>query len=567
MRPISIGAQDFEMLRMQAAFYVDKTDFIREWWNNLDPVTLITRPRRFGKTLTMSMVNCFFSVRYRGKGEKLFQKLAIWKNPEFRKIQGTYPVVFLSFANVKETTYEKTVRAIKFILWKTYKQFEFLVKSDLLSEDEKAYFSSVTPNMDDETAKVSISTLCGFLERYYEKKVILLLDEYDTPLQEAYVDEYWDDLTSFTRGLFNDMFKNNMSLERGLMTGITRISKESIFSDLNNLVVITTTSEDYATSFGFTEQEVAQALEDAGLADQIETVRKWYDGFTFGSHPDIYNPWSITCFLKYKKYRTYWADTSSNVLAGTLIRKGNNSIKQCMEDLLDGKSLKTQMDEQIVYSQLETKESAVWSLLLASGYLRVRTVREDSRTQQLTYELALTDLEVELMFETMIRDWFDGQDTGYNEFLKALLHDDVKAMNVYMNQVSEDTFSTFDSGTRPSESRPERFWHGFVLGLLVGLKDYGYEVKSNRESGFGRYDVAIIPNTVHKNAYILEFKVREEKSEKSLRETGQTALKQIRDRDYDRDLQTRGFCKDQIVHYGFAFQGKKVLIAAENADS
>lgn len=567
MKPISIGAQDFEMLRIQDAFYIDKTDFIRKWWNNLDPATLITRPRRFGKTLTMSMLNCFFSVSYGEKGERLFHDLTIWKDPKFRKMQGTYPVVYISFANVKETSYEKTVRAIKFILWRTYKQFEFLLKSDLFSEDEKAYFSSVTPDMDDETAKVSISTLCSFLERYYEKKVILLLDEYDTPLQEAYVDEYWGDLTSFTRGLFNDMFKNNMSLERGLLTGITRISKESIFSDLNNLVVITTTSEDYATSFGFTEQEVAQALKDAGLANQMENVRKWYDGFTFGSHSDIYNPWSITCFLKYKKYRTYWADTSSNVFAGTLIQKGNDNIKQSMEYLLDGKSLKTELDEQIVYSQLETRESAVWSLLLASGYLRVKTVIENPGTQRLTYELALTDLEVKLMFENMIRDWFEGQNTGYNEFITALLQGDVRAMNVYMNQVSEDTFSSFDSGTRPSEARPERFWHGFVLGLLVGMKDMGYEVKSNRESGFGRYDVAIIPNDVKKSAYILEFKVNEEETERSLEETAQAALEQIRNRDYDRDLITRGIEKKQIRHYGLAFRGKKVLIAAENVVS
>ena len=293
---ISIGNQDFISIRKNNCFYIDKTDFIREWWDNQDSVTLITRPRRFGKTLNMSMVEYFFSINDSECGQ-YFENLSIWKDERFREMQGTYPVISLSFADIKATTYESARRAVIRKLVKLYSTFGFIRSSELLNEKDCAYFDSVEENMSDDAAAVAINYMSDYLSRYYNKKVIVLLDEYDTPLQEAYVHGYWEKLTAFIRSLFNSPFKTNPYMERGLLTGITRVSKESIFSDLNNLEVVTTTSEKYSSSFGFTEEEVFHALENNGLFAERENISYWYDGFSFGKRKDIYNPWSITKYL------------------------------------------------------------------------------------------------------------------------------------------------------------------------------------------------------------------------------------------------------------------------------
>ena len=417
--------------------------------------------------------------------------------------------------------------------------------------------------MDDVDATMAIHYLCKYLYMYYGKKVIVLLDEYDTPMQEAYVDGYWDDLVAFTRSMFNSTFKTNPWLERGIMTGITRVSKESIFSDLNNLEVVTTTSDKYATSFGFTEKEVFSALEECGLDSEKEEVKCWYDGFIFGSHKDIYNPWSILNYLDKRYFTTYWANTSSNSLVGKLLREGNRGIKEKFENLLRGEVIRTPIDEQIVYNQLDGSEKAVWSLLLASGYLKVLSYDRMElleRGQKQMYELALTNYEVECMFEGMIRGWFTEAEEDYNEFIKAMLQNNLKAMNAYMNRVALSTFSYFDTGKRPSYDQPERFYHGFVLGLIVDLQNK-YIITSNRESGFGRYDVMLEPKRPQEDdAIILEFKVYDEDDEENLKETVQSALAQIEEKQYAAQLIARGVPQERIRCYGFAFEGKKVLI-------
>ncbi len=326
-RTVGIGHQDFEKVRMRNLFYVDKTSFIKEWWEKDDDVTLIARPRRFGKTLNMSMLEKFFSVRYAGRGE-LFEGLSIWEHEEYRKMQGTYPVISLSFANVKERDYVSAVQRINQILVELFNDTRFLTEGELLSEEEKEFIGNVSMNMSEVTATMAIHRLSKFLYYYYGKKVIILLDEYDTPVQEAYVGGYWEEMTGFIRSLFNSSFKTNPYLERAVMTGITRVSRESIFSDLNNLKVITTTSEEYAESFGFTEKEVFDALAEMGMSENQERVRRWYDGFTFGSKTDIYNPWSIINYLDTGKFRPYWANTSSNSLVGKLIREGTKNVKR-----------------------------------------------------------------------------------------------------------------------------------------------------------------------------------------------------------------------------------------------
>lgn len=560
MKTISIGKQDFASLREHNCFYIDKTDFIKEWWDSQDDVTLITRPRRFGKTLNMSMVECFFSVKY-AKRLDLFEGLSIEKNAGLRKLQGTYPVLFLSFAAVKTNTYVNARRQICSLIASLYDENMYLLNGDTLNEREKKRFQAVTPEMNDADAVMALQNLCLFLSKYYGKKVIVLLDEYDTPLQESYAYGYWRELTAFTRSLFNATFKTNPYLERAIMTGITRVSKESIFSDLNNLEVITTTSEKYATSFGFTESEVFTALDEAGMSDQCDVVKKWYDGFVFGGKKDIYNPWSITNFLDKRKIDIYWANTSSNSLIGHLIQRGNSAIKEAMEDLLSGKELVTEIDEQIVFDQLDDNMTAIWSLLLSSGYLKINQAPKDAAASNQNYHLSLTNHEVDVMFRRMIDGWFKKYTPNYNAFVKALLADDVRAMNHYINRIALETFSFFDTGKGPSASaEPERFYHGFVLGLMVDLQD-NYHITSNRESGFGRYDIMLEPVEIgQSDAIILEFKVIDPELEADLNATVNNALEQIRHKQYDAQLLARGFRPDQIRAYGFAFQGKQVLI-------
>lgn len=556
---ISIGNQDFDSLRTQQCFYIDKTAFIKEWWENKDSVTLITRPRRFGKTLNMSMLHCFFSTMYQNRGD-LFEGLSIWKEEKYRKLQGTYPVIFLSFAAVKGTTYESSRESILLLLENVYQQFRFLLQEDILSEKERRYFESVGTSMTDAAAAMALHNLSDYLGRYYNKKVILLLDEYDTPMQEAYVHGFWNEMAGFMRSMFNASFKTNPYIERAVMTGITRVSKESIFSDLNNLTIVTTTAEKYRDCFGFTEAEVFRALDMAGLGDKKQLVKQWYDGFTFGSHKDIYNPWSITNFLEEKKIKSYWANSSSNSLVSKLIRESSPDIKTAMEHLLAGEHLRTEIDEQMVFQALDDNEEAIWSLLLASGYLKVEKSPEDALDENQQYELSLTNLEVEKMFRKMIQSWFKNPSAKYNDFIKAMLLHDVDYMNVFMNQMAQVMFSSFDTGKHPSgKTEPERFYHGFVLGLMVDLADR-YHITSNRESGFGRYDVMLEPKRKEDPAFVLEFKVHNPAKESSLEETADNALKQIDTKQYDRMLVEKGITAERISHLGLAFEGKKVLI-------
>ena len=470
---ISIGKQNFVSLRENDCFYIDKTDLICKWWESKDEITLITRPRRFGKTLNMSMLNCFFSNQFTGR-EDLFKGLAVWKKEKYRKMQGTYPVIFLSFAAIKGSNYEDARDGIIMAINEAYSEHRYLLESNELTDGERKCFEEldyyaknpgIKKQVANDTICNAVKNLANCLSRYYKKKVIILLDEYDTPMQEAYLYGYWKEFTAFIRSLFNATFKTNPYLERAMMTGITRVSKESVFSDLNNLNVVTTTSTEYETCFGFSEEEVFQALEERGMNNQKKLVKSWYDGFVFGNTHDIYNPWSITNFLDKKQVRPYWAGTSSNSMIDELIRKASTDIKEKMEELLQGKEIVVNFDEQIVFEQLD----------------------------------------------------------NYNQFMKALLSDDIDAMNYYMNQIIMTTFSYFDVG----QNEPERFYHGFVLGLIADQTD---------------------------------IKVRNIKREESLEDTVQTALTQIKEKCYDAELYDRGLKKEEIHHYGFAFEGKKVLI-------
>ena len=592
MKKIAIGKQSFEDIRKKDCFYIDKTDFIKDWWESADDVTLITRPRRFGKTLNMDMLKCFFSNQYEGRKE-LFEGLGIWKDEEYRKLQGTYPVIFLSFADIKGNTFEMARQQICIKILDLYEENEYLLEGDMLGESEKAFYKSVSMDMSDAIISTSLNKLCVFMYKYYGKKVIIILDEYDTPMQEAYRNGYWDELVALTRSLFNSTFKTNPYLERGIMTGITRVSKESIFSDLNNLKVVTTTSREYATSFGFTEKEVFDALDEVNMSNEKAAVKEWYDGFTFGDVKDIYNPWSIINYLQTGKIDSYWTDSSSNGIVNKLIKTGTPDIKEAMAVLISGGVIEKKIDEQIVFDQLDKNEDAIWSLLLASGYLCIESYKEVGRLKRKIYGLKLTNLEVERMFEVMIEQWFGKEKFNYNGFVKSLLNGDIESMNEYMNRVTRGVISYFDTGKTPSDEEPERlascydcrgvangsslnccsnlyamteksahFYHGLVLGLMVDQVD-NYILSSNRESGFGRYDIMLEP--IDKNndklpGIVIEFKVFNPKKEDTLEETVENALRQIKEKDYNAELIKRGVKEENIQHYGFAFRGKEVLI-------
>lgn len=547
MSPLfALGNTDLADILKKNRFYVDKTQFLADWWHIGSLVTLITRPRRFGKTLMINTVERFFSLRFSDQ-EQVFKQLKVWEDASMRTLAGKLPVISLSFANIKGPDFQSVRELIIQTLLELKHQFDFIRTSQHLTEEARLFFTNFSDKASDAEAQYFLFNLSQALCKHYGSRVIILIDEYDTPMHEAWLNGYWSKLSAFLQPLLGKALKDNTYLERGLLTGITRIAKESIFSDLNHLDVITTVSDAYSTAFGFTENEVFAAMDRCGLSDR-QDVKDWYDGFTFGHSHDIYNPWSILNYLKEKQFAPYWANTSSNALAGQLIREGSKKVKQDFERLLQGENLVTPLSESIVFQDLKSSTSSLWSLLLASGYLKIAGTDDNQ-----SYRLALTNREVRVMFETLIRRWFDDDSDSYADFVDALLSDDLWAMNETLNNLTQSVFSFFDT----HEVQPEKFYHGFVLGLLVTLKDR-FIITSNRESGFGRYDVVLEPrNKTKDDAYILEFKVHRTGT---LEESLKVAHEQIRTKNYAADLLHRGVPKDRIRAYGLVFEGKKVLV-------
>lgn len=550
-RVVATGIQDFGKLIRKKCFYVDKTLFIKEWWENEDDITLITRPRRFGKTLTLDMVCRFFSIQDQKGNSGLFQGLDIWKEEKYRALQGSYPVIYLSFADIKEHNFEDAKKNICRLLSEEYDKHAFLLRHANLSENECTTFHKKTPEMDVVEAKNALRQLSNYLSRYYGKKVIILLDEYDTPMQEAFLNGYWKEMSGFINGLLNATFKTNPYLERAILTGITRVGKESIFSDLNNLEAVTVFSEKYAEAFGFTENEVFEALTEYGLAQHYEKVKHWYDGFTFGSRSNIYNPWSITQFLRKKEYEPYWANTSSNQLISELIKHAGSQVKQAMENLLQGEHIRRSFDEEVIFQQLQYSNGAIWSLMVSSGYLKVVNVTTDFMERK-QYELDITNYEVLQMLRKMFIDWFYGDNYDMVGFCNYLLAGDMKNMQVALSKELITLLSCFDTVN-------ENSYHMFVLGLIACLQPV-YTIKSNLETGHGRCDTVLYPKNNSGDAIILEYKKVYKDSGQTLEEKARKALQQIIEKRYVAELEAMGVPDNKIRIYGFAFKGKEVMI-------
>ena len=555
-REIAIGQQDYAAIIEKNSFYVDKTFFIKDWWNDPTFCTVILRPRRFGKTLTMSMMEYFFSTKHAGRAD-LFEGLYIWEHEEFRALQGIYPVINITLADIKEKTHEGAINEIKLIIQSIFNSFTYLADSDKLTSIDKKRFEAHIENPAVESLARSLRFLSELLYKHHGKKVLIFLDEYDTPMQEAFSSGYWNEIVEFIKNLFNATFKTNPYLEKSLITGITRVSKESIFSDFNHVSIVSTLSKQYETSIGFTEEEVFAAMDEYGLTEK-EKVKFWYDGFNFGNHSAMYNPWSIINYWKYQEFKPYWANTSSNGLVSLVLRQASPELKMEMERLLDGKSIKTSIDEQLIFDNLTGggEDVSTYSLLLASGYMTGTLLVNDEDEGEI-YNIRITNHETRRMFKSLIKKWFSGRHNQYNRFVTALLAGSLEEMNYYMANVSSNVFSFFDTGINAAEN----FYHAFTLGLMVELRDR-YIITSNRESGFGRYDIMLEPrNKNSDDAIIIEFKVFKEMHEDTLKDTAAAALKQIEEKQYAVVLMEKGISAEKIRKYGFAFKGKDVLIA------
>ena len=557
---VGLGYQNFLDFVCGKRFYVDKTHFIPEWLANDARITLITRPRRFGKSMLLSTVRTFFDPMYADHPE-YFEKLQVWKDKDCRRLFGTIPVISVSFGSCKGNHFEQAMRGVTLGLYNMYIQHEYLRESPKLSEEEKAEYRRIVASFSEqrtEYVEISIQKLCELLYKHYGKFPIILMDEYDTPLLEAYTDGYWDETINTFRQLFHTTFKENDFFYRAIITGVTRISKNSLFSDLNNLEVDTVTCDAYSDCFGFTEQEVMDAFKCQDI-DTIQDVKAMYDGFTIGRHQDIYNPWSICNYMRQRELIGYWVNTSSNKLVGDIIRRYPVESKYEIERLMAGEKVHKRINEGITFQYLEGDENSLWSLLLAVGYIKAENIVRS--VEGIECDVSVTNREVMAMFKTEILGMFHNGWSAYGRFAEALLAHKMELMNEYLQTITYTSISYFDVADGPKERTPENFYHGLVLGLIVSLRDR-YRIVSNRESGRGRYDIAMYPLQENTDAFIMEFKVQDRKKETDLEQTAMNALQQIVDKNYEADLLAAGVPAERIYKLGFAFAGKDVLVVS-----
>ena len=550
MYGIGIGQSDFKALRIRKNYYIDKTMYIKDIIDNEASVLLVTRPRRFGKTLNMSMLKYYFDCTKKDSKE-LFEGLKIMQQEEkYTSKLAYYPCIYLTLKDVTEINYENMILNLKTAISDMYLEHIYLLDSDKIYPFEKEQIKEILSYKEDEIVlRNSIKTLSKYLNRYYDKPVMLFLDEYDVPLQNAYIEGYYQEAIKFFKTFYGTTFKDNPYLEKTVLTGVSRVAKESIFSGANNFKVYTILDDEFSDDFGITEKEMDKVIEDFEVQDEKEEIKKWYDGYTIGNTEGIYNPWSILNYLTDRKLMPYWVNTSSNDLI-KIILKNSVTVKEKIEQLLRDEEIEVPINLDTVIVGIEQNEENIWGLLLGTGYLKVTEV-VDLATG--IYKVKIPNYEIKFLFQSIIRDWFNDKVIGNN--LNTILKDLVtlkldefeKKFKVLVTQM----FSYMDVG----ENTAENFYHAFVLGMLVGLKD-SYYVKSNRESGYGRYDIMLEPKDKNGNSFIMEFKVLENEEEKTIEETIENAKKQIEERKYEEDLQERGYTN--ITKMVFAFKGKEV---------
>ena len=552
MQSIGIGEIDFKTLRLNNNYFIDKSLYIKDIIDNGSKVILVTRPRRFGKTLNMSMLRYYFDVREENSKE-IFEGLKIMNEDEYYTSKmGYYPVVYVSLKDVESYSYEKMITDLQKAISNIYIEHRYLLESNKIYEEEKENIRKILFQKGNETTlQNALKDLSIYLNRYYGKPVILLLDEYDVPLQAAYVKGYYGKAVEFLKSFYNTSFKDNICLEKAILTGVSRIAKESIFSGMNNFDVFTIMDNEFADDFGITSKEMEKVIADFNIEEDREEIKKWYDGYKIGNVEGIYNPWSILNYLNKRELRPYWVNTSSNDLIKMTFKK-SNAVKEKMISLLNGEPVEVTIDLETIIVGIENREENIWGLMLQTGYLKViETVSLEERL----YKVALPNNEIKDLFRGMVREWFSHQVEG--EDLRSILNDLVNLkledFERKLKKLVIEMFSYFDVGENTAES----FYHAFILGMLVGLKD-SYYVKSNRESGYGRYDIMLEPKEKDKSSFIMEFKVVESMEEKEVKAKIKEAKEQIKDKRYEQELKERGFTN--VTKMVFVCNGKEIEI-------
>ena len=546
---IGIGISDFKAIRLRDNYYIDKSMYIKDVIDNQSGVILVTRPRRFGKTLNMSMLRYYFDCRQKDNKE-LFKNLKIMNQEErYTSKLGAYPVIYLTLKDAGLMTYEMMIIQLKTIMMDLFYEHKELLDGEMSVGERNIFNKILSAEATDIDLLNSLKMLSKIMFQYHDKPVILLLDEYDVPLQNAYVEGYYDEAIKFFKTFYGTTFKDNPYLEKTVITGVSRVAKESIFSGANNFKVYTVLDDEFADDFGITEEEIDKVIEDFEVQDDKEEIKKWYDGYKIGNVEGIYNPWSILNYLTDRKLMPYWVNTSSNDLI-KLVLKNSSTVKERIQRLLNDEAIEVKIDLETIIVGIENNEDNIWGLMLQTGYLKVLETVDSANK---IYKVEIPNYEIKHLFEDIIDNWFRNKVIGNDlkSILKNLVTLNLKEFEKKFKILVKEMFSYMDVG----ENTAENFYHAFVLGMLVGLKD-SYYVNSNRESGLGRYDIMLEPKDKNGNSFIMEFKVMEDIEEKTIEETIENAKKQIEEKGYEQNLKERGF--KNITKMVYAFKGKEV---------
>jgi hypothetical protein len=552
MKKIPIGISDFKDIMENNYYFVDKSLLIKEIVEDDSKVILIPRPRRFGKTINMSMLNSFFNNKDNSK--ELFKGLFIEHNKNIMKKQGKHPVIYISFKDQKYLTWENCKLGFNRIIINEFSKHYYLVESELLKQHEKNEFYNILNGTANDICYMDgIKKLSEYLYRYHNEKVVIILDEYDMPVQEAFFNNYYNEAMSYLRNLLSGALKDNPYLEKGILTGILRVAKESIFSGLNNIKVYSLINSKYREFFGFTENEVNEILKYYKIKTELENIKLWYNGYNFGGEV-IYNPWSILNYIKdiERGLICHWINTSSNDLIRDIIAKADYKAKIECEELIEGNCIEKKINENIVMEDIDTSSENIWSFLLFTGYLKAEEI--NNIDGDIIVKMSIPNKEVHALFKDIVIGWFSNVNANENlgDMLKALIKGDIETFDIMFSKTIEKTLSYFDLN-----GESERFYHAFVLGMLVALEETHY-IRSNRESGYGRYDVMVIPKDKNQLGLIIEFKKVNKRRNETLEEAVKKALDQIENKKYNIEMKELGI--DKILELAIAFDGKEVLI-------